>query len=217
MTAAILKCLGIVFMTMDHIGTTGFPESKWLPLVGRLAFPIFCFFLAEGCAYTRSRRRYFLRLLIFAILSEVPFQLAVQGRMGFYGQNVLFTLLLGGIAVVLWETSDGGRRWWNLLGLAGICLLAEGLGTDYASFGVLLVLIFYVFSGDFPRQAGVAAFLTVGYVTFGRMGVIELAAIAALLLLKQYNGRRGPAMKYLFYAFYPAHLLVLWGISRVLG
>ena len=213
MSGFLLKCIGILTMTIDHVGAIWFPQVEWLRWVGRLAFPIFCFFLVEGWDKTRDRRNYLLRLLMFAVLSEIPFQWGIHQRVGFYGQNVLFTLLLGAVAMILWEIGQKGNRWVSIFGIAGICLLAEFLQTDYASFGVLMILGYFVFQGNFRRQALVMTVLTIGFALSGRMWVGEIAALVALLPLYRYNGQRGRGMKYFFYVFYPVHLLLLRAVG----
>ena len=96
-----LKLIAVCTMFIDHMGHTLFPTVLWLRCIGRLAFPIFCFLIAEGCVYTRDRRKYALRLLAFALLSEVPFDLMVGGTVWYpYSQNVLWTLLAG--ALICW-------------------------------------------------------------------------------------------------------------------
>ena len=96
-----LKLLAVVTMLIDHMGFTLFPHAVWMRAVGRLAFPIFCFLIAEGCAHTHDKKRYAGRLLLFAVLSELPFNLMCSGQwLSWNHQNVLWTLLIG--ALVCW-------------------------------------------------------------------------------------------------------------------
>ena len=183
-----LKLIAACTMFIDHMGHTLFPTVLWLRCIGRLAFPIFCFLIAEGCVYTRDRRKYALRLLAFALLSEVPFDLMVGGTVWYpYSQNVLWTLLAGALICwcVDWALRKKTPAAFLLTGAAeaaAFCLL-ELAGTDYRGWGMLLVVLFY--------------------------GVRSLAALLPLWL---YNGRRGYSnlvVQYGFYAFYPVHILIL--------
>ena len=193
----------------------------WLRCIGRLAFPIFCFLIAEGCVYTRDRRKYALRLLAFALLSEVPFDLMVGGTVWYpYSQNVLWTLLAGALICwcVDWALRKKTPAAFLLTGAAvaaAFCLL-ELAGTDYRGWGMLLVVLFYgvrrVSCGTVVKRTAQAVGLAV--FSIGIMGgvSIELWSLAALLPLWLYNGRRGysnRAVQYGFYAFYPVHILIL--------
>lgn len=186
-----------------------------------LAFPIFCFLIAEGCVYTRDRRKYALRLLAFALLSEGPFDLMVGGTVWYpYSQNVLWTLLAGALICwcVDWTLRKKTPAAFLLTGAAvaaAFCLL-ELAGTDYRGWGMLLVVLFYgvrrVSCGTVVKRTAQAVGLAV--FSIGIMGgvSIELWSLAALLPLWLYNGRRGysnRAVQYGFYAFYPVHILIL--------
>lgn len=112
-----LKLLAVVTMLIDHMGFTLFPHAVWMRAVGRLAFPIFCFLIAEGCAHTHDKKRYAGRLLLFAVLSELPFNLMCSGQwLSWNYQNVLWTLLIG--ALVCWFCSA-----WRLEMLAMLSLI----------------------------------------------------------------------------------------------
>ncbi|MEG1773614.1 MAG: TraX family protein, partial [Oscillospiraceae bacterium] len=104
-----LKLIALASMTVDHAGVVLFEQLEWMRMVGRLAFPIYAFLLVEGFVHTRHRGRYCLRLGMFALLSEWPFDLAVFGGADMRGQNVFFTLLLG--VLMLWgcERFSGAR------------------------------------------------------------------------------------------------------------
>ena len=189
-------------------------------LIGRIAFPIFCFLLIEGFQRTRDVKKYALRLGVFALVSEIPFDLAIRSQaLEFTYQNVYFTLFLGLVAMIGY---DGicRRRWLSgkkadqivklflcALTLLLCCMASELLRTDYASAGILCITILYVFRRKKPLMiaAGCIAFLW------------ELTAPLAFLPIAFYNGKRGLKLKYVFYLFYPVHLLLLYLIAMALG
>ena len=216
-----LKLIAACTMFIDHMGYTLFPGVMWLRCIGRVAFPIFCFLIAEGCVHTHDRKKYALRLLVFAVLSEIPFNL-MTGRAVWnpYDQNVLWTLLAG--AAVCW-LMDGAlkRRTAPAFVLTGAAMVAafwllEVFCTDYGGWGMLLVAMFYGVRRAPYGQAAKMAAQAVGLAFFciGVMGgvTIELWALTALVPIWLYNGQRGfshKAVQYGFYAFYPLHILIL--------
>jgi len=203
MTGFQLKLLAMLAMTADHIGAVFFPEIPLLRWIGRLAMPVLCFFIGEGLRHTRSPRRYLLRLTGFALLSELPFDLAFYGEWGH--QNVYFTLALGLLA--LWAIQSRGMEGW-LLALTA-ALAAELLGCDYGMYGVLLILLLDRFHRARSEQLAAAALLNLAF--FGLQ--TQTLSLIALPLLWLYNGKRGRDDRRLFYLYYPAHLCVL-GILR---
>ena len=207
----------MTFMLMDHLWATLLSSQMWLTHVGRLAFPIFAFLAVEGYFHTRSFKRYALRMLLFAVLSEVPFDLMYGGTV-FYPvhQNVIWTLLLGLLGI--------------RLTCAAVVVLGFALGTlgmvDYYGAGVLMVFAFYFFRERkwWCLLGQLAALYWLNVVVlggqmypvtlFGRE--IELCeqglALLALVPIWLYRGRQGhhsKAFQYACYAFYPAHMLVL--------
>ena len=205
MTGFQLKLLAMLAMTADHIGAVFFPEIPLLRWIGRLAMPVLCFFIGEGLRHTRSPRRYLLRLTGFALLSELPFDLAFYGGIEWGHQNVYFTLALGLLA--LWAIQSRGMEGW-LLALTA-ALAAELLGCDYGMYGVLLVLLLDRFHRARSEQLAAAALLNLAF--FGLQ--TQTLSLIALPLLWLYNGKRGRDDRRLFYLYYPAHLCVL-GILR---
>jgi len=217
-----LKLIAICTMFIDHMGYTLFPGVMWLRCIGRAAFPIFCFLIAEGCVYTRDRKKYALRLLVFAVISEIPFNLMTGGGMrNPDSQNVLWTLLAG--ALVCWLMDWAlKKRTPSAFVLTGAVMVAaywllELAGTDYGGWGMLLVVMFYGVhrapSGAVVKmiaQAFGLAFFSIG--VMGGYLSIELWSLTALLPIWLYNGQRGfsnRAVQYGFYAFYPVHILIL--------
>ena len=205
MTGFQLKLLAMLAMTADHIGAVFFPEIPLLRWIGRLAMPVLCFFIGEGLRHTRSPRRYLLRLTGFALLSELPFDLAFYGGIEWGHQNVYFTLALGLLA--LWAIQSRGMEGW-LLALTA-ALAAELLGCDYGMYGVLLILLLDRFHRARSEQLAAAALLNLAF--FGLQ--TQTLSLIALPLLWLYNGKRGRDDRRLFYLYYPAHLCIL-GILR---
>lgn len=195
-------------MALDHTGAVLYPSQIWLRCLGRIAFPIFCFLIVEGFFHTHDVRRYMGRLGIFALISEIPYDLAFRGvPLEYAHQNVFFTLLIGIGMMVLLERN----REWPVK--AVILLLAMWLAvlirSDYNFRGVLLIFVFYIF-----HESRWLAVTAGGLWNFLYQGVIQKYGVLSVLPLALYNGERGRKMKYFFYIFYPAHLLLLYGISR---
>ena len=155
MTGFQLKLLAMLAMTADHIGAVFFPEIPLLRWIGRVAMPVLCFFIGEGLRHTRSPQRYLLRLTGFALLSELPFDLAFYSGIEWGHQNVYFTLALGLLA--LWAVQSRGMEGW-LLALTA-ALAAELLGCDYGMYGVLLILLLDRFHRARSEQLAAAALL----------------------------------------------------------
>ena len=204
-----LKMIAIVSMVIDHVGHIFFPEAMIFRIIGRMSFPIFAYVLAEGFHYTKDVKKYLLRLGLFALLSEIPYDLAIMGSvLEFSHQNVFFTLFFG--VLMLYVMS----RMKNMLMQYAVVLVAvfvcRFLHTDYRSIGVLLVFIFYVF-----RQRKAEKLLIAGLIFLGLTGGLQLYALLALPLIALHNGEQGTKMKAFFYLFYPAHLLILYLVHLI--
>ena len=217
-----LKLIAICTMLIDHMGYTLFPGVMWLRCIGRVAFPIFCFLIAEGCVYTHDRKKYALRLLVFALLSEIPYNLMNSGMIWDpYDQNVLWTLLTGALVCWLidWALKKCTPLSFVLTGAAMVAAywLLEAFRTDYGGWGMLLVAAFY---GVHRAPSGavvkmIAQAFGLAFFSLGVMGgylSIELWSLVSLAPIWLYNGQRGfshKAVQYGFYAFYPVHILIL--------
>lgn len=242
-----LKWFAIVTMLIDHIGAVvilrGFYRAHGgvIPVrllteenqqmlhdlyyvlrgIGRLSFPIFCFFIVEGFLKTRNVGRYAGRLLLFGLVSEIPFNLAIGGSLLYPDhQNVMFTMLIGLLTLVgiryFWNGDLDTIDWRAILGTIGSvaagCGIAYLLKTDYNYKGIALIVVLYLFRErrDVQCLTGAAAIAW------------ENWAPLSFILAYFYNGQRGKQSKYVFYVFYPAHLLFLaaiadWGVPRFLG
>lgn len=212
-TGFALKWIAIVSMALDHTGAILFPEQIWFRIIGRLAFPIFCFLLVEGFKNTSNVTKYGIRLIAFAILSEIPFDLAFSGKLFDWShQNIFLTLVLGLMFMILMRYE--ARKWLLILLSAVIFLAAYFCRVDYSLCGVLMVGFMYYFSYNKKYELGALALSNILCWGF----TIQAVASCAVVPLALYNGKRGPKMKYFFYIFYPAHLLLLYLIaSRIKG
>ena len=180
-----------------------------------IAFPVYCFLLIEGFLHTKSVAKYSLRLLLFAFLSEIPFDLALhQNLFTMHYQNVFFTLLIG--LLVLWgmmwfkKNEHVGKFAGSIVIMAAGMFLAEILNTDYGAAGILFIVLLYLYRKQKELQilSGCLA---------GVLVLQEWAAPLAFPFIAAYKGERGLKMKYFFYFIYPAHLLLLYGLCIILG
>ena len=252
-SSAVLKNIAVVTMLIDHIGAVivirlmiqkglygamvdqeayiawvGQNRGMYgtymaMRIIGRFAFPIYCFLLAEGFQRTHNVKRYLGRMLLFALISEVPFDLAFSGRLwNMQYQNVFFTLFIGLMVIAGLRLVDqrlaGPETWRKLagVGLYAVIIvagsaLALALKTDYSFKGILAITVLYLFRSH--RKAQIWA----GVIIFLLMDGMEMIAALSFLLIWFYNGARGRQNKYFFYLFYPAHLLLLWLVCVAMG
>ena len=211
LTGNQLKILAMIAMTCDHVGLQLFPQAVWLRWIGRLALPIYAFLIAEGCRHTRSRKRYLSRLAAMAALCQAVYFFA----MGSLYQCIFVTFSLSVWLIDLAEKAEKGKTLPLYAAMAAVFFLTTVLpdlwkGTDFAIdyglSGVLLPLFIY-----FGGTKGMLAGLTVLALAHGGNQWLAFAAVPLLLL---YNGQRGKAnIGWLFYWYYPLHLVAIYGIS----
>lgn len=211
MSGSALKIIAVVSMVIDHCayylmdGNTMAYEA--MRCFGRIAFPVFAFLVAEGFAHTRNRMRYFLSLLLFAAVSEVPWYL-LNGADGTH--NVMFTLALGVAALAAFERLREHRA----LVIAAILLAtlsAEVSGLDYGWRGIVVILIFHLFKSKKYYQSVRLLQLAFAFPFMLHYGIIGALLACSVILL--YDGTRGiirgKVAKYGFYAIYPVHLIII--------
>ena len=216
MSGTALKWIAVISMLIDHTAevlmnhNAALTEPIWAQIyvlmrgIGRIAFPIYAFLLVEGFLHTRDVKKYLTRMFLFAVVSEIPFDLAVFHTPFYWGyQNVFFTLFLGLLALagIRWGTG----LWKQALALIMCVGAAQLINCDYGAFGVFFIVLLYMTRYDKKTQTVLGALSLVR----------ELPGILAFIPIRLYNGTRGRCgNKYFFYAFYPAHLLILWMIGR---
>ena len=230
-----LKLFAMAVMLIDHIAYAWHVDEIsggtyfLMRIIGRFAFPIFAYMIAVGARHTHDIKKYLLRLLAFAVVSEVPFDLAfgfaTDGRwIEWTHQNVFFTLFLGLTTLAFLRFfRERLNRFYMVPAVAVLLLMmlaAHFLQTDYADVGVLSIFLFYV-AGDKKKSVRLPVFaLAILVLAFDwqvLVNITELFAIMALLPIMLHNGQRGARMnKWVFYAFYPGHLLLLYLLGLAL-
>ena len=225
-SGSALKLIAVITMLIDHTGYVfgAFPAFRTplftalgetvtiyfiLRKIGRLAFPIYCFLIGEGLRHTRNQIAYLARLLVFAVVSEIPLNLMISGKWTCLSkQNVFFTLFLGALAIYCLQNLKN-----NLIKIpAMLAILAASviLKADYGTAGMVVILLIYVLR-EYPIVQVLA-----GYPLLSG-GVYS---IAAFVPISMYNGKRGfikhPVVKYCFYLFYPLHMLLLVTLKQLM-
>ena len=224
LSGSVLKVIAVISMLIDHAAFLFYTELSFLHMsvftfgntditvyyimrkIGRLAFPLFCFLVAQGAVKTTNKRKYCLRLLLFAIISEIPFNLMLSGNYLYPGkQNVYFTLLLGVLIICAFDGIKDELK--KFIAMAIILAVSILLRIDYGMYGVLLILLMYIFR----NKPAVQAILSYPLLSGG------VAAMCSFVPINMYNGNRGfvksRCVKYLFYVFYPLHILILLAVK----
>lgn len=203
-----LKLIAIVTMLIDHIGYLLYPQYFFLRIIGRLSFPIFAYLIATGARRTHSPSRYAFRLLLFGLISQVPYNLFTQNLyLSFQDPNIFFTLLAGLLLIYCFRE----KSLQNLLFSLVILLSVGWLNLSYGYYGILLILLFYTFDGK-PLQLTLAAVLAtlVNYLEAGHLHQTYALVSLPIIFKNPTFGVKIP--KWLGYGFYPVHLLMLFGI-----
>ncbi len=233
MNSFALKLLACITMLIDHIGAIFFPDIMFLRIIGRIAFPIYGFLITEGYTKTKNLKRYMFRLFILAIVSQIPYMLAFETK----GLNVFFTLLAGILVMVIldkkidflklkddnkiykiiFEVSIYIVKFILILLIIGVI---EKFESDYATYGVCIILCFRLFKNNFKKLTFVMLALNILYTIpilkyfITSYGVnfrvfLQTTCINSLFFIYNYNDTEGIKMQWLFYGFYPVHLIVL--------
>ena len=211
-----LKWIALITMLIDHTAATMVPYYNMLQEltnidmavvydvmrgIGRLSFPIFCFCIVEGFVHTRNVKKYLIRLLIFALITEPIYDLAFFGRALYLDyQNVLWTFVIAILMLMAVKKYDQSILL-RLIIILIFSFIAWFLKTDYSYIGVIIIAVYYLYREKNWVKLGATAIL-----------FLDMAVIGAVLTCL-YNGEKGKGLKYLFYVFYPGHLLLLYIIN----
>ena len=232
MTGFAIKMIAASSMLIDHVGVVfAFAfDAEPLRVIGRISFPLYAFLLAEGARHTRDMKKYLLRLLVLALVSELPFDVLFFNAeqypsttiqwMDWNRQNVFFTLFLGCFAVYWYENvrRDGAWAIFCGAGVLGIVVLGGIVRADYSSMGVALIFLLYLAKKRRRQMVLLAFFIlfTYGAGTGFQYVPYMLGASLSLVCVALYNGKEGPKNQWFFYSFYPAHILALIGVYQFL-
>jgi hypothetical protein len=238
-TSFSLHLMAMLFMLCDHLWGTIVPGNDWLTCIGRVCFPIYAFLLVEGYFHTSNLKKYVKRLLLFAVISEIPFNLAMASSVIYpFHQNVLWSFLIAlGLIHCNEKAKSTGKLWLRIVVAVFTILAGYLLGlitmVDYYHAGILMVLTFYFFHHrnwwDYVGQLLCLGYINLellggfGYevVLFGETVFLTRQGLALLALIPiwLYKGKQGyhsKWWKYFCYAFYPVHLLILGLLKFVL-
>lgn len=232
MSSFIIKLIAIITMICDHSSDAIVGHLTFFNIIGRIAFPLFCFQLVIGYKHTTNIKKYLIRLIIFGLLSQVPFSIFIYSFTGTFDTlNIFFTLFLGLIAILTLDKLP--NKWLAIIIDALIILIADFIKVDYGWFGVCLILCIFVFYNDKHNKKENAnnfldifrnnilftiAFFLLCFTKYCIHFAIANAYIVwaeilgtffPIIFMLLYNGKKGPSFKYFFYAFYPIHLLLL--------
>jgi hypothetical protein len=228
-----LKICALIFMIIDHTGAFLFPEYRILRYIGRLSFPIYCFLLTEGFHYTKNVYRYFYVMLLFAVISEIPYDMVAHGSiLEFSNQNVFFTLATG-IGLMYFDKKYKNTSYSVLPFVIASAIALVG-GFDYSVYGIIMIYSFYTFrdnknlmffsvaitnivmgiGGTGSQKYAVLAFLLI-FLYSGEKGGNKKSACTAASTYKNINKIRKYS-KYIFYILYPIHLIILYCLKTFL-
>lgn len=222
-----LKIIAVISMFVDHIGAILFPYTMLFRIIGRLAFPIFAFMIAEGCIYTKNKVKYLRNILLFGIITQMV-KIYFNDNLKL---NIMFTFTLSIIMVYtlqyaidsFTENKSQSRKIYSallfVLSVAVVYVINSAIDIDYGFAGCAAPLV--VFTGSYikndcvnvSRVKTVFLALALSFV-YMRTGGVQIYSFAALVPLWFYNGQKGTVLpKYFFYVFYPAHLAVLYAVK----
>ena len=215
-----LKLIAAFTMLLDHIGHILFPQVLWLRIVGRLAFPIYAFMIAEGCKYTRSKKRYLGLIAGLAAICQIVYYL-FDGSLYF---SILTTFSLSIVTIYALDYAKENPGTGSFLLFCGcvvmVWLLNREFTIDYGFLGCMTPVLASLSSktefDHLPARVGTLGIgLLLMYLT---RSTLQIYSLLALPLLLCYNGKRGKwNLKYFFYIFYPVHLVILEGIAMLMG
>ncbi len=224
LTGNQLKIIALISMTVDHIGLYFFPHYMIFRYIGRIAFPVFAYMIAEGCKYTKNRKKYLITVAIVGFICQVVYSIATRSLY----QNIFITFLLSISLIYIFDNAKKKRSkasyFYAFLSMGAVFFICEilpglipetGFQIDYGFIGVLLPVLVYNMKTKTQKLLITAGMLFVLTITLGKW---QLFNLLSLPLLYFYNGKRGKRnLKYLFYIYYPVHLAVIFVVNIIIS
>lgn len=221
MTIFVIKIIACITMVFDHIKYAIPITENWITVyLGRVAFPLFAFLITEGYMHTSNLKKYIERLIVFGLISQIPFML-FRTLVGEWKMlNIMFTLLLGLLAITAYDKIS--KKYISIPICIVLIILGELLKVDYGWFGVALVLILYVFKKQKYILPFAYTVLLIVFFYYNKMLEFHqiyikyfIGYLIPLIFIMLYNGKKGKKIKYFFYAFYPVHMIILYLITVI--
>lgn len=237
MSSFVLKIIAMVTMLIDHLGDSIFNYANFMNIIGRIAFPIFAFQISEGYIHTKNLKKYFLRLFVFALISQAPFMLFLSMFSSEFTLNIFFTLFLGLLSIHCYNLVCSSnftlfknnkldniiKKSFGIFTAIFIGILAEVTHCDYGFFGIAIIFIFYALKNH--KVWCTLVYIICCILKYAKQLIFSyhiyyllfcLFTILPIIFINLYNKKQGRKIKYLLYIFYPAHLLILYILFGVL-
>ncbi|NOU82941.1 hypothetical protein GC101_29175 [Paenibacillus sp. LMG 31459] len=206
----MIKLFAFLFMLLAHIGYLYFPNSITIMLVGRLAFPLFAWGIAEGFKYSKNTNQYLIRLFAIAILSQYPYYLVFHSAY----LNVCFTLFAGLISLKLYKSTL--NMWWKIPLIILVFVVADVMNFEYGMYGIGLILLFYKF-GTKLWTLPIYLVITLLGVYFYHYNIVQLFSVLSIIVISICKNKNFKINQYVSYAFYPLQFIVLYLASSYIG
>ena len=236
MTSFVLKCIAMITMLIDHTSIACLKYTSLFNVIGRIAFPIFAFQISEGYIHTKNIKKYFLRLFLFAIISQVPFMLFDSMFTNNFNFNIFGTLFVGLLSIFIYDKITNCSfvftkspkfnllvsKLFGIIAVIAFGIISEACHFDYGFWGVAIIFLFYLFKNN---KTGMIIFYIIACIIKYGISIIThgyhylyvllcLGTILPIIFICLYNGKQGKKIKYLLYVFYPVHLLILYFIFK---
>lgn len=224
MSNFVIKIIACITMLLDHIKYSNPIFDNFLTeYFGRLSFPLFAFLIVEGYTHTTNLKKYYKRLFIFGLISQIPFMLfrTLVGEWKLL--NIMFTLILGLLSINIYDKVE--KKYFSIPLVILIATLGEIINVDYGWFGVLTVFVMYLFKDEkmfLPLAYGILIFIFyysvagIEFIFYTQNVLMMLFTWASTFIINLYNGKKGKNTKYFFYCFYPIHMLIVYLLYIVL-